>query len=493
MGIAYDENGNEIGSNKWPLNAKDVYALGKYPMEMGYGLLYYEHTFYDIESLEMKFFISKDFQVESIFKDGLCDLNYVKENRDLIITVKENEIIDSFNINDTDRLINVVRKTGDLDIFNFCGSANPENNLNINELKEVIINEKKKELGSFVDYIGREKDCYYCNSREPLKSISRRVFTREQFIDGVDLLNSEELHIINDIHLCLNRVYVDCFRENFIFRFTKKDYERYDSSGTFILHFANFFFLVYDGPSTYKHSGFLYWIFDYKGKKLSETVYYNIDYPNIDSCIWNSWKRQTLMTSRRYHNCMFTYHRESSNDGGMLNIKGHKLTEIPYPSFMFDKRSWVWSYINVSPYYDYIHFNDKYYTFLGEELSVEEIHIEKKEVIKKLDFSFTPLFDYNQIELSPKFEISPRFIDGKICVPFYNEFIVCIMDIKKMNNQIQKNIESIELIGTYKEDSEDGFSLYYIKYRPQVSFDASGHIIIQVNTSNIFPALNKAE
>ena len=472
MGIlgVFDENGVIIEKLVDNPRHKE-FAIGQYPIEMGCNLLYYEHAFYDVESLEMKFYIPKDFQVETIFKDEVCTLDYVRENKELIAIVKDSEVIDCINIRDTELLLEIVRKTGDLSVFNFCEMVYSRDQIKYH-LKEKIIDEYKTKLGVNIEYLKTNKGNYTKS-----KNISNRVFSREQFLHEKDLLNCDELKILADIRRCLIDIYQNNFEESLMFRFARL--ENFIDLGIKVILFNDFFFLVCEGTSTYRHSGYFYWIYDYNGNRLSESIYEGIHYPQR-SLIDHS----SLVTNIRFYNHVFTYTKSKAEESGIIIIEDGFVREMQYPSILFDKK--YHGYMNMYVFPEFIKQDGKYYTFTGKEIPLHFMHIKEREIIRNIEFEPFPHFEYYLNYLGRISETLPRIIDNKLCLPIEDEFYKCIECVKERNKQLHKNISKIKHIGTYNAGTEKEYSLYYIEYRPKAVCNTMGQISLFENLGNIY-------
>ena len=466
----FDEDGIEIEKLVGNPRFKE-FAIGKYPVEMGYGLLYYKHAFYDVESLEIRFLIPKDFQVESIYKDGLCTLGYVSENKELIAIVKDSKIIDNISIKDTEQLLDIVRKTGDFSIFKFCESVYSQDQINYH-LKEQLLDEYKTKLGDNIEYL-ITKNGNYTKS----KKISKRIFNREQFLHEKGLLNCDELIILNDIRHCLIDIYHNNFEESLIFRFARL--ENHIDIGVKVILFNDFFFLVCEGTSTYGHSGYFYWIYNYNGYRLSESIYEGIGYLKRDL-----FDKSSLDTNIRFYNRVFSYAKSKAEEKGILRIEDGFVTEIQYPNNLFDKK--YHAYINMYVFPDFIKQDGKYYTFTGEEIPLHFVHTTEREIIKNVEFQPSPHFEYYMNLIGGISELVPRIIDGVLCAPIKDEFYKCLESIKERNKRLHRNISIIKHICSYKVGSEEDYSLYYIEYRPKATCNTKGQITLYENLGNIF-------
>lgn len=465
----FDEYGKEIdrlvGSPRY-----EKFAIGKYPIEMGSGLLYYEKSFYDVESLEIVFFIPEDFQVETIFKEGYCTLGNYSKNTNIIAKVKNSEIKDSFDVRCIERVLKTIKETGDLSIFKFIESDYPKDQIKY-KFKQQVIDEFIEKLGSTKDYIKTNRG-NYTNT----KCISQNIYSREQFLEGRDLLSTADLKILNNIKNHLIEIYKESFEESLFFRFARL--EKYIEKGIKAILFNDFFFLVCEGYSTYGHSGNFFYIFDYYGKRLSRSVYENIGYLQE-----NMSDHSSLNTKIKFYNNMFTYAKEKSEEMGILKIVDGEVVETQYPNFMFSKEHW--GYINMYTYTDFIKKDDHYYTYLGEEIPLHYVHVRDEVIIDNLELRPFPHFEYSTNHMGRVSDILPRVLEGKLCQPIEEELYECIDKVKKQNQELHKNISKIEQIGTYKRGTPDEYSLFYIEYRPKATCNTNGEITINADLGNV--------
>ena len=167
---------SEDGRNKIRYNKKDYFI----PKEMGLGIVENENTFYQLDDFKKLFKIPKKFVIESIFEDGMCLLSVPEDNRDFIVTVKANEIVDYVEVNDADKLFKLISKTNDASlIFMSTNDKSPAINAFMKQQKQ-IEEQKKKE------HIKRLKEVYYYSaSTYPRNYISEKLVTVKEFEDGI--------------------------------------------------------------------------------------------------------------------------------------------------------------------------------------------------------------------------------------------------------------------------------------------------------------------
>ena len=147
------------------------------PREMGMGIIEFENSFYRLEDFKKLYDIPSKFKIESIFERGLCLLSVPEDNRDFIVTVKNKEAIDYIDVNNVDKLTELIEKTNDISLINYNCS---ENNAVIKVIKKQQqkienkeFNEKRKRL---------KKVEFYSSTSYPRNYISKEIATKEEFL-----------------------------------------------------------------------------------------------------------------------------------------------------------------------------------------------------------------------------------------------------------------------------------------------------------------------
>lgn len=101
----FDENGNIV--EKW--NGEDV-GLNKYPEELGLGLIVWDNTVYEVDSLLPIFKIPEKYKINGLFsKDGILKLDVVGDYRNFYVQVFEGQIVSQHREDDLNALIETLR------------------------------------------------------------------------------------------------------------------------------------------------------------------------------------------------------------------------------------------------------------------------------------------------------------------------------------------------------------------------------------------------
>lgn len=447
LGSAYDENGNEIVYNEWPSNAKEVYALGKYPMEMGNGLVCYDNAFYDLESLKIRFVISNNFIIKSIFQNGLIELEFVVDSRDYIIKVQEERVVDLFDINEFDKMTNNLIDTNDNKILEFLNPSYDVNKEQTNLIyeKTTRLRYKKEEL--IRDRLGRwgaclkDKDMPGYNVNYD-NSLTLKKLTKQLFVEGKEIINSKDLEIINEIHHLLltsakGKVNID---NTFLYAKSGNwaDYYGFD---------CQFFFDFFIIKSFSNNSNSLSRFYDYKGRELSKKVYECIHYPQKD---FNN-KYYDF-----YSHVFVFYNRDGKEyNSGIIIVENGQLKEIQLDDYHFLQRPLPPdTKPSLTIFENFIKYNSHYYNFKGEELSIMYTDVYSKNVIKGIIKTYSPQFffsdycDYDKDDnIVHNYSFEPLFSNGKILLPNVNSFESCMKKLKTFHKSISGLY--IEHIGNY--------------------------------------------
>ncbi|MBR6332867.1 MAG: hypothetical protein IKR77_00545 [Bacteroidales bacterium] len=178
----------KVFKNEWyDTKDKNVFIT----KDMGDGIVEHNNSLYRLEDFKKIGDLPKKFKIESIFEDGLCLLSVPKDNRDYFVIVKNGEIDNFFEVNDTNKLISLIDKTNDTSIIKYC-----TNN------KSPIIRVLKKQQDKVDDYIADEFYNYlFSHGRF---RISDNPFTAEDFESGIDL-DKNEIDFIKNFHWKLSQ------------------------------------------------------------------------------------------------------------------------------------------------------------------------------------------------------------------------------------------------------------------------------------------------
>lgn len=181
--IFYSDFKNGHYKNDW-FDSEDLDVFT--PKEMGQSIVEYNNVFYRLDDFTRLFEIPKKFKIESIFEQGFCLLSVPEDNRDIIVTVKDKEIVEYFDVNNYDSLFKLIDKTGIYSLIELCKNDNlPTINI-LKKQREIIERQNKQEKSNRLRKI-------YCYSSYtfPRNYISKDLTTLEEFKNGIDLNKNE--------------------------------------------------------------------------------------------------------------------------------------------------------------------------------------------------------------------------------------------------------------------------------------------------------------
>lgn len=483
----YDENGcavaavdGKIDSSLW-----ERIGIGKYPIEMGNGLVYYENTFYDIETLKPKFIISNKFIVEDIFKDGVCMLGFSCDNRRMIARIQNEQITGFIDIDNQERFFELIKEVDDVSLFNSRIIFDDDDD-------EEITNQRKKVSYALVDYIRkgykeRLKDYYkyyiiypYNPDFDRKECLINRTISIEDFKNNNLSLNQDEVERLCKLHNLLIEDYNYYQNGLFVFRFAKHNY-RYGISCVF---YSDFMLLRSDDGIKSRYS-----FYDYNGAPISRV---------FESFISEPFRTNAFSQDRKgsidFYNHFFVF------NGGYLEIKGKEIiiNETRIPEFIQEKQKSNQSsfFVKNNHYYiETIQYLESqkdyhYYNQHGDEIVLERVPINVKEYIPNILYDFSPWFDYNRNQFGG-YDIIPKMINGKLCKPSDESFENSLELIREKRRELrQYNIKKAERIKTYFEGTDKEVVLYYIEYHPMAFCDENGNIKLQNNIPDLSFIMN---
>lgn len=475
-----DENGKRIGTNK-NVSKKtwDSYGCGKYPLEMGNGLICFENVFYYLESLKIAFYVSKKFAIKNIFENGLAELEFVAESKDYIIKIQKGKVVNKYNIDNDDAVMDILLETNDdhilYSIYPMTYSDHEKDELLSIKIKNLLYRKEKQistELGKFCKYAKFSRFEFYRNT------ISDRFLTKERFIEGVDLINSEELQLINELYQYMQTNAKGKIKINNTFLFAKKDqYSIESGSGSDCRLFSGFFILIYCNDSRYEDKS-LYRFYDYEGRLLSDAFYHKITYPIKD--FHNDYYD--------FYSHVFIFHGRQDNirTNGIINISNGKLEEFLFSNYCFLQDPSLQnkhSYIHI--YNDCIEYAGCYYNFKGDKFPVQYVDVFLTKVVTRIIKKISPDF-YFQRNRFNKFNYEPIVSNGVILLPNADCFESCIEDLRNFNKKRHSSISEIIHIGEYTSIYGD-YSLYKVEYHPIAKCDINGVITLESNPAILKP------
>lgn len=426
------------------------------PKEMGLGIVEYDNSFYQLDDYKKLFEIPHKFKIESIFEQNQCLLSVPDDNRDIIVTVKNAEAVDFVEVNDVDKMINLIDRTNDASLIKFSTNINSTIVKVLKKQVEIIEGKREEEKCKLL-----EKVNYYSDYKYPRHYISDKSITLDEFEKDITLDN-DEVKVIKELYQTVCQEGEREGREKYLFHLREIDSMPDDCLEC--LFFKNF--MILRMPDGHHQSYYRYRFFSLDGKCLSEKSYDKIlstkDHVSVE-------EDKTFS-----HNC-FHYFNDRK-DSGIIIIKDGKLIENKFPDFMFDEN-------NVSVNEHCIIYNGDRYNFNFNKIPINYIDVEIEEVIRNYLYKMKPEFEYYHIA---NHYIAPYELlnDGKLYLPT-SESLESVD--KKLSHKLKvrpNHVESIIHIGDY-EDSHEDYSLYLFKCRPHAYCDTKGQISYDFNPDKI--------
>lgn len=459
------------------------YAYGKYPKEMGYGLVCYENVFYHLESLKVAFYIPKHFVIKSIFENGKLELDFVSDRKNYIIKIQDGKMVNMYNIDDIEKTYETYLETNHSQLKSFYPAIffdNEKNYSKISKIKKILHHTKeefvKKKLGKYSKYL-KDPRCPDSNVRYK-ETISSRILDIKTFIDGRDLINKEELETINEIYKVLLTYGKGQVPINNRFLYAKSG-NNYEYNGCYSQLFNEFFILIFTNGRIRYGSYYFYRFYDYSGKELSKYFYCKLFNPEQNFQTDYIDFNQKVFKFEIFYGDIFSddYFYYEKFKWGILTIKNGLLKEYfftDYPSLIRKSYDGTISFPEV--YVDFMKFDNHYYSFDGRELPIKYIDVSLKNVIrgviKRIDHIFFCYFNSHD-----KYTCEPILSNDEIILPKPECYDSCMKKLSEFNNNRFRNIDFILHMGDYTSSDGD-FSLYYIEYLPKARCDIHGVITV---------------
>ena len=439
------------------------------PREVGMGIVEYENSFYRLDDFKKIFDIPQKFHLENIFEKGFCRFSVPEDNRDFIVTVKKNEIVDWVETNNVEGLVQLIEKTSDTSLIKYCKKNDSS-----------IISVIKKQQKSLIEQeqIAKEnrlsKVIFYSVGGYPFygqnNSISDTMVTAEDFLQGITF-SPDELEIIKELHqtICKEGGY---FRERLYrcrIRKTKDDPTRSLES----MFYKDFILLRYD------YNGFgnyMYRFYSIDGACLSDEWYLNL----------RSTKPNTpVEDDKNFDNHCFRY------SSGIIVVQDGKLFDNQFPAFMYneDRRD----YEDISVKENFIRYGDERYDFFFNKIDINYVDLNIEEEIKKYLFRMEPDFhcfsldwgkEHDKLSYGPGL-VEDNYKDGSIYLPKPGVFDNIYYELHYRNKNTPNFINKISIIGNYTDEEGQHYKLYLFECRPNAYCDTKGHIIYDFNPDNI--------
>ena len=424
----YKMKGGDLNTGWYDSNNKKVFV----PKEMGLSIVEFENSFYRLEDFKKLYEIPSKFKIESIFERGLCLLSVPEDNRDFIVTVKNKEAIDYIDVNNVDKLTELIEKTNDISLINYNCS---ENNAVIKVIKKQQqkienkeFNEKRKRL---------KKVEFYSSTSYPRNYISKESATKEEFLKlGTPDESPDQGFNMGVLALKIagkkngvSKLHGDILRGNM-----------YDEHKMFSFYSLN-------------------------GKCLSKKVYKNLQSTNGPI---------RVEQDKNFDNHNF-YYQNGYKECGFVVIKDGKLYDNPLPEFMYNTYRY-------SIHEHFIEYDKERYDFFFNKIKMNYVDIEIEEVIKKYFFRIKPDF---QCYISTDHQAKEKYVDGKLYLPTPGQLSDIQNELHFKRKNLPNYIKEVSHIADYVDNENEPYSLYLFKCRPHAYCDTEGRVFYNFNPDKV--------
>ena len=441
----------DIETGWYDTNNKKVFV----PKEMGNGFVEFENSFYRLDDYEKLFEIPKKFKIESIFEQGLCILSVPEDNRDFIVTVKNNEVVDYVEVNDADKLVKLIEKTNNTSLIKY---SNREDNAVINVIKKQQETIEDKEYDEKCERL--KKVYYYSACTYPRNYISDESVSKTDFENGITL-SQEELDIIQELYQTVCKEGEDEDSEKYRFHIRKM--EHFPDCCLECMFYKDFMLLRIGRDKYDEHKMFRFYSLD--GKCLSKKIYRKLqstkDYTKVED-------------DKNFNNCHF-YYSNGNKESGIIVVRDGKLCDNPIPEFMRDgqntciKEHFIWHGI-------------ERYDFFYNKIQLNYVDIRVEEVIKKYLFRMEPEFDcYIAID----HQADEKYVDGKLYYPMPGKLSDIQNELHFRRKNVPNHIKEVVHIADYIDDRNEPYSLYLFKCRPHAFCNANGQVFYDFNPDKV--------
>ena len=448
----YKMTNGDIYTGWYDSNNKKVFV----PKEMGNSIVEFNNSFYRLDDFEKLFEIPQKFKIESIFENGLCLLSVPEDNRDFIVTVKNNEAVDYVDVNDADRLVKLIEKTSNTSLIKYC---NREDNAVINVIKEM--QERIENDEYYEKQLRLKKVNYYSVYTYPLHYISDGSVSKTDFENGITL-SQEELAIIQELYqtVCEEGEYDNSEK----YRFHIRQMGRFSDRCLECMFYKDFMLLRIGGNKYDEHK--MYQFYSLDGKCLSKKIYRKLQ---------STKDHKKVEDDKNFNNCHF-YYSNGYKESGIIVIKDGKLYDNPFPEFMLDGQG-----LSVKEHY--ILCGAEIYDFFYNKITINNVDIKIEEVIKKYYFEMKPDFEcYIGID---SYEANEKYIDGKLCSPTSGKLTDIQNKLHLIRKQIPNHIKEVIHIADYLDDENEPYSLYLFKCRPHAYCDVNGQVFYDFDPDKV--------
>lgn len=448
----YEMINGDIKSGWYDSNYKKVFV----PKEMGNGIVEFNNSFYRLDDFEKLFEIPQKFKIESIFEHGLCLVSVPKDNRDFIVTVKNNEAVDYVDVNDADKLVKLIEKTNNTSLIKY---SNREDNAVINVIKEMQETIENQEYYEKWEHL--KKVDYYSAYTYPRHYISEESVSMTDFEKGI-ILSKEELEIIHELYQTVCEEGEDENWEKYRFHIRKM--VQFTDCCLECMFYKDFMLLRIGRNKYDEHKMFRFYYLD--GKCMSKKIYRKLhstkDYTKVED-------------DKNFNNCHF-YYSNGYKECGIIVIKDGKLYDNPFPEFMLDGQ-----HLSVKEHF--ICYGTEKYDFFYNKITINNVNLKIEEVIKKYLFEMKP--DFNCYIVIDHYQADEKIIDGKLCSPTPEMLTNIQNELHLRRKNIPNYIEEVIHIADYLDDKNKPYSLYLFKCRPHAYCNTEGQVFYDFNPDKV--------
>lgn len=458
--IKYDSNTGEW----FDPNDADFFI----PKDMGVGIVENKGSFYSLDNFEKIFEIPQKYKLESVFDQGLCLLSVPEDNRDFIVMVKNKEIVDFLDVNNENKLFNLIDRTGDTSLVNY---SNNDSSYAIKVLKKQLKTIKEQKNSKKEQRL--EKINYYSSYTYPRHYISKELTTIEDFKNEIKI-SEQELKLLQELHKTLCNEDLDK-KEKISFHL--RENRRAPDNCLECLFYTDYMILRIKGEFGLVMNRF----YSLNGHPLSNKIYFNIN-PII--------KNSPTRNNNYFNNHYFTYGQKK--DSGILIISGDKIVESPFPDIMYDKDRYFY---NLSVHENYISFKEEYYDYFYRKLPVKYTDVKLEEVIRNYLYKMTPDFEVsmwadqftcgNVRFMLGGYIAKEKFMKGSVYLPLPSRLDSIQNELSYKYKNCPNHVDRVIFIGDYENETEGKFSLYLFNCRPHGYCDTKGRIFYDFNPDEV--------
>lgn len=455
----HDENGVKL--EQWQ---DEEVGLGKYPMELGYGMIAWENNVYQIESLQLLFTIPQKFTIISNIQNGLIYLSATGDLRKYAIIVRGGKIIEQHNIEKIDEIMDNLsfkEKQYEKDIMKKNGIDYA------NVLHEIKYGEQLLDKYGSIYYSNLQPFPDFYRLKE---TIYHPTITKETFSTIIQL-DIELVKRLKAIHIAL--------KGNSVPKLNSPEAIRYM---VFISeHIKCFFYLNAYVLEMYTNGKSLFRFFDIDGHSLSSHIY--------ESPFKNQY---FLYKDKEFNRNLFIVKGQDPQKQTIIHLSPNKFVERELPHDI--KIEDIGGYLRLMD-------SNMKYTYCDYDLNELPIkyvscHVEEKirNYLYRLSEPFLDSQEYDhgywydvlkdgRLVMRP---VEPKkiFKNGVLLSPIPLSYENCIDEIKARHKNRPNYVAEVEEIKSYKLEEGETY-LYKFVCFPWTVCDTNGWIDYSFNVDNI--------